>query len=234
MLLFPSWQDIAVRLLLTLVAGALIGFDRGSRGHAAGLRTTMLVCLAASIAMIQANILLSTGGKADDYFTRMDVMRLPLGILTGVGFIGAGTILKRENRVTGVTTASTLWIVTVIGLCFGGGQIGLGIVGTVLSVTTLSVLKLLDDRMTREHRAIVVVRQKPGEPYLDLDAVIRQQGYRAELRQTGKADVGGGAKLWFEIVWKRPVISDNPQELLSLLDRACQVESFRVTSEARH
>ncbi|MDB5529137.1 MAG: ATPase [Devosia sp.] len=234
MLLFPSWQDIAIRLLLTLIAGALIGFDRGSRGHAAGLRTTMLVCLAASIAMIQANILLSTGGKADDSFIRMDVMRLPLGILTGVGFIGAGTILKRENQVTGVTTASTLWIVTVIGLCFGGGQIALGIVATVLSVVTLSGLKLLDDRMTREHRAIVIVRQKPGEPYLDLDAAIRPQGYRAELRQSGKADEGGQARLWFEIVWKRSAIADNPQELLSLLDRTCHVESFRVTSEARH
>lgn len=105
----------------------------------------MLVCLAASIAMIQANLLLSTGGKADDSFTRIYVMRLPLGILTGVGFIGAGTILKRENRVTGVTTASTLWIVTVIGLCFGAGQIVLGIVATVLSVATLSVMKLRDE-----------------------------------------------------------------------------------------
>jgi putative Mg2+ transporter-C (MgtC) family protein len=234
MVLFPTWQDIAIRLLLTLIAGALIGFDRGSRGHAAGLRTTMLVCLAAAIAMIQANILLSTGGKAADSFVRMDVMRLPLGILTGVGFIGAGTILKRENRVTGVTTASTLWIVTVIGLCFGAGQIALGIVATVLSVATLSVLKLLDARITREHRAIVIIRQKAGEPYLDLDAAIGPLGYRAELRQTGRADEGGDTRLWFELVWKRPVITDNPQELLTLLDRTCHVESFRITSEARH
>jgi MgtC family len=52
-------------------------------------------------------------------------MRLPLGILTGVGFIGGGTILKRGDLVTGVTTAATLWLVTVIGLCFGGGQLAL-------------------------------------------------------------------------------------------------------------
>jgi putative Mg2+ transporter-C (MgtC) family protein len=124
--LHPTWQDIALRLILTMVAGALIGFNREVRGHAAGLRTTILVALAASVAMIQTNVLLSVGGKAADSFGVMDLMRLPLGILTGVGFIGGGAILKRGSLVTGVTTAATLWIVTAIGLCFGGGQLGLG------------------------------------------------------------------------------------------------------------
>jgi putative Mg2+ transporter-C (MgtC) family protein len=66
--LHPTWQDIALRLILTMVAGALIGFNREVRGHAAGLRTTILVALAASIAMIQTNVLLSVGGKAADSF----------------------------------------------------------------------------------------------------------------------------------------------------------------------
>ncbi|MDB5535261.1 MAG: ATPase [Devosia sp.] len=159
-------------------------------------------------------------------------MRLPLGILTGVGFIGAGTILKRENRVTGVTTASTLWIVTVIGLCFGAGQIALGIVATVLSVATLSVLKFLDERISRQHSAIVIVRQKGGEPYLDLDSAIGPSGYRAELRQISSR-CGQRDKALVEIVWKRPVIADNPQEIVGLLRRTCDVQSFRITSEAR-
>lgn len=64
--LSPSWEDIALRLLLTCVAGAVIGLDRGVRGHAAGLRTTILVALAASVAMIQANLLLSVTGKTPD------------------------------------------------------------------------------------------------------------------------------------------------------------------------
>lgn len=81
----PTWTDIAIRLALTMLAGAIIGFNRGARGHAAGFRTTILVALAASVAMIQANILLSLGGKTPDSFSVMDLMRLPLGILTGVG-----------------------------------------------------------------------------------------------------------------------------------------------------
>jgi putative Mg2+ transporter-C (MgtC) family protein len=83
---------------MTMVAGALMGFNRGVRGHAAGLRTTILVTLAASVAMIQANILLSLGGKDSGSFAVMDLMRLPLGILTGVGFLGGGAILRKAAR----------------------------------------------------------------------------------------------------------------------------------------
>jgi putative Mg2+ transporter-C (MgtC) family protein len=99
--LYPTWGDIALRLVLTMIAAGIIGFNRGIRGEAAGLRTTMLVGLAASVAMIQANILLSVGGKTTDSFGVMDLMRLPLGILTGVGFIGGGAILRRGDLVIG-------------------------------------------------------------------------------------------------------------------------------------
>jgi putative Mg2+ transporter-C (MgtC) family protein len=108
--LHPTWEDICLRLLLTVIAGAMLGFDREARGHAAGLRTTILVALAASVAMIQTNILLPLEGKDQGSFAVMDMMRLPLGILTGVGFLGGGAILKRGGSISGVTTAATLWI----------------------------------------------------------------------------------------------------------------------------
>src|ERR1700678_2409891 len=129
-----TWQEVAIRLTLSVVAGALIGLDRGERGRAAGLRTTLLVCLAAAVAMVQTNLLLATRGRSPDSFIMMDLMRLPLGILTGMGFIGGGAILRRDGFVLGVTTAATLWFVTVIGLCFGGGQISLGIAATAAGV----------------------------------------------------------------------------------------------------
>jgi putative Mg2+ transporter-C (MgtC) family protein len=122
-----GWQEITLRLALTIIAGLLIGYNRTEHGKAAGLRTTLLVGLAASFAMIQVNLLMPTAGRSPDSFVTNDLMRLPLGILTGVGFIGGGVILRRDNIIVGVTTAATLWYVTVIGLCFGGGQIELGI-----------------------------------------------------------------------------------------------------------
>src|SRR5260221_11914599 len=122
MTLSPAWTEIALRLVLTMLAGGIIGFNRGARGHAAGFRTTILVGLAASLAMILTNIFLATGGKTQESFAVMDPMRLPLGILTGVGFIGAGTIVRKGDIVTGGTTAATWGLTTVIGRCFGGGQ----------------------------------------------------------------------------------------------------------------
>jgi putative Mg2+ transporter-C (MgtC) family protein len=95
--------SIGLRPFLAMVAGAIIGFNRGRRSHPVGLRTTILVGLAASVAMIEPNTLLSAGGRAADSFGVMDVMRLPLEILTGVGFIGGGAILKRGDRLTDVT-----------------------------------------------------------------------------------------------------------------------------------
>ena len=145
----PTWPDIAIRIALTMAAGAIVGFDRGARGHAAGFHTTILVGLAAAVAMIQTNILLPVSGKTPESFAVMDVMRLPLGILTGVGFIGAGTIVKKGDLVTGVTTAATLWLMTVIGLCLGGGQIVLGIVSTALAVITLRALQWVDRAIPR-------------------------------------------------------------------------------------
>ena len=82
------WPDVLLRLALTVVAGVLLGYNRSEHGKAAGMRTMLLVCLAASVAMIQVNLLLAMVGRPPDSFVMNDLMRLPLGILTGVGFIG--------------------------------------------------------------------------------------------------------------------------------------------------
>jgi putative Mg2+ transporter-C (MgtC) family protein len=96
-----GWGEIALRLALTVAAGILIGINRSEHGHAAGLRTTLLVCLAASLSMLQVNLLLPMAGKTSSSFAVMDLMRLPLGILSGMGFIGAGAIVRKDNLVHG-------------------------------------------------------------------------------------------------------------------------------------
>ncbi len=135
-----------------MIAGLLIGYDRSEHGKAAGMRTTLLVCLAASVAMIQVNLLLPMAGRPSDSFITNDLMRLPLGILTGVGFIGAGAILRRDNVVVGVTTAATLWLVTVVGLCLGGGQLGLGAIATALGIAALPGLRWVESRLRQQIR----------------------------------------------------------------------------------
>jgi len=159
-----TWQEIVLRLVLTFVAGGIIGINRGEHGRPAGLRTTILLCLAASVSMIQANLLLGMDGKTPSSFAVMDLMRLPLGILTGVGFIGAGAILRRDNMVTGVTTAATLWFVTVMGLCFGGGQFLLGALALAFCLLTLWVLKWIEVRQKWERLGTMTVTVEAAGP----------------------------------------------------------------------
>lgn len=231
--LHPTWQDIAIRLALTLIAGAMIGLNREARGHAAGFRTTILVGLAAAITMIQANILLSVGGKAPDSFAMMDILRFPLGVLTGVGFIGGGAILKRGNLVTGVTTAATLWVITAIGLCFGGGQLGVGIAGTVLAAFTLWVLKRVDQRIAREHRAeLAVLASGPSAP--DLGRILAREGFQAHLVGKRRGREPGSHVFSFEIRWNRPDAAEAPGRLLRLVEADYMVDSFELTTEILH
>lgn len=145
--------QIALRLALAALASGLIGLNRDEQGHPAGVRTTMLVCLAATFAMLQVDLLLPTSGKTPTSFAQLDFMRLPLGILSGIGFIGAGVILKQGNHISGVTTAATLWYVTVLGLLFGGGQLRLGCVATATAILILWLLKHLEALIPREHNA---------------------------------------------------------------------------------
>ena len=221
----PTLSDIALRLLLTMVAGAIIGFNREAKGHAAGLRTTMLVGLAASVAMIQANLLLPVAGKTSASFAEMDIMRLPLGILTGVGFIGAGAILKRGDLVTGMTTAATLWVMTVIGLCLGGGQIGLGGVATALGVITLWALKWLDRRIPREGRAMIVIElDLVGSSIQEFAEVIAPLGCKARFQGQTRNDTASPPRLCFEVLWKRPDTAGPPIDLWRTLnDKFCVI-----------
>lgn len=186
-----AWQPIALRLLLTIVAGVLIGFNRGEHGEPAGLRTTLLVGLAASIAMLQANLLLGTAGRSPDSFVILDLMRLPLGILTGVGFIGAGAIFRQHDMLRGVTTAATLWFVTVIGLCFGAGQIGLGIAGTAIGVGVLWGLKALERHLDTEKSALLVIIATPEGPAAD-DIRVKLQGAGFRIAKFSETSVNTG------------------------------------------
>jgi putative Mg2+ transporter-C (MgtC) family protein len=232
---YPTWPDILVRLVLTMIAGTIIGFNRGARGEAAGLRTTILVGLAASVAMIQANILLPVAGKTSASFGVMDLMRLPLGILTGVGFIGAGAIFRRDDLVGGVTTAATLWIMTVIGLCLGGDQIALGIVATILATFTLSALRWADMRLPREQRGMLVIREEPDSPgALTLPAAIAPLGYGARFHKQERDRGEAQAKFWFAIFWRRSEIAGPPLDLIKLLNEQYSVASFEMMAESHH
>ena len=182
-----DWKQIALRLALTVFAGLVIGFNRGEHGRPAGMRTTLLVCLAASLSMIQVNLLMATVGRAHDSFVQFDVMRLPLGVLSGMGFIGAGAILRKGDLVRGLTTAATLWFVTLMGLCFGGGQIGLGLAALALGCIILWGLKRVENFMPQEMRGLLTLTIAGGG--------LSEEELRARLGKDGCAIVSWG--VWY-------------------------------------
>jgi putative Mg2+ transporter-C (MgtC) family protein len=211
-------HEVVARLLFTIVAGALIGWDRGEHGHPAGLRTTLLVCLAASVAMIEANLLLDTHGKAQDSFAVLDLARYPLGILSGIGFIGAGAILRRGDRVQGITIAATLWFVTVIGLCFGGGQFGLGIAATLLAFFVLWLLKKVEDRLPVDRHATVdlTVEEDSLAPET-LTQRLGDEGYRVVRQASSRETKPARRHIRYEVEWRAPSGCPAPTEALERL-----------------
>ena len=197
-----SWHDIAIRLLLTVVGGALIGMNREEHGQAAGLRTTLLVCLAASLSMIQVNLLMGVTGKAPNSFVVMDLMRLPLGILSGMGFIGGGVILRKGGIVRGVTTAATLWFVTVMGLCFGGGQIGLGLGALALGLFVLIGLKQMEKCMKQSRQATLTLIAGPIPPSeTELTRTFLAAGYKIASSSVRIGENAEFKVMSYEVSW---------------------------------
>ena len=135
--------QIVVRLLLAALLGGLVGFQRERRGKAAGLRTHMLVALGAAFFVLipaQAGMPLA------------DLSRVLQGIITGVGFLGAGTILKRQasEEIEGLTTAAGLWLTAAVGSAAGMGRETSAVLGTVLALIVLSLLPRIRPRANTE------------------------------------------------------------------------------------
>ncbi|MFH0937993.1 MAG: MgtC/SapB family protein [Planctomycetota bacterium] len=152
-----AYSDLALRIGLALAAGIVVGLERESHGRAAGLRTTVLVCVAATMAMILSEDLMAIYGGTGEGRWRPDPARLGAGVLTGIGFLGAGSIIRHGDVVRGVTTAATLWLCTVIGLSFGAGYIVLGLIGLGVAIITLFVLPYVEGWVKNDWYATVSV-----------------------------------------------------------------------------
>ena len=222
-----TWSDIAVRLVCTLIAGFLVGIDRDEKGRAAGMRTNVLVCLAASLSMILANAMLGTGGKNAGSFSVLDLMRLPLGILSGMGFIGAGAIVRKGDMVLGVTTAATLWMVTMLGLCFGAGKILLGTVGLLLTLFTLWGLKVVERRLSQEQRGSLCVISTGEEVSLKLRGLLTQSGMQVHSWSVDLSRENDKVTVECELRWRTRERDPADPALIESLRKRADVERVR-------
>lgn len=200
-LVLTPWE-LALRVVCAFIASALVGINRGERGRPAGLRTTILVGMAAAFSMLMCNAVLDTTGKTPSSFSVMDVMRLPLGVLSGVGFLGAGAILRKGRAVIGLTTAATLWFVTMMGFCFGTGLYLMGGVALFIALLVLWGLKKVEDRLQTDRRGnLVVTTEQMGFDERELQSLFARDGFRVVSSGVNAEGFPRTVKLTFELRW---------------------------------
>jgi putative Mg2+ transporter-C (MgtC) family protein len=146
--------DISTRLVVAAVFGAMIGLEREIHGHQAGVRTHMLVSLGSAI----FTVLSIYGFHAVAGTGSVDPSRIAAQIVTGIGFLGAGAILKFGTNVRGLTTAASLWVVAAVGLAAGTGSYFVAAVGTVLAMLSLWPVHRLVAKLELSGGRVVRVR----------------------------------------------------------------------------
>nr|WP_270884825.1 MgtC/SapB family protein [Paenibacillus aestuarii] len=142
--------ELLLRMFIAVVLGGLVGIEREWNHHAAGFRTHILVCLGSALIM-----LLSIYGFSDfvtESNVRMDPARLAAQVISGIGFLGAGAILRNGSVISGLTTAASIWVVAGIGLCVGAGFLYAAFICTLLVLISLLLLNKWENYLMRHRR----------------------------------------------------------------------------------
>jgi putative Mg2+ transporter-C (MgtC) family protein len=142
-----TYQEIALRLLIALAVGAAIGLERSYHGRPAGFRTHALVCMSTCLLMLITVFEGRWFPQVADARLTLDPTRMAQGIMTGIGFLGAGAIMKDGLTVRGLTTAASIWITAAIGVMVGIGFYFPAVLAAVMTLGTLSVFRRIENRM---------------------------------------------------------------------------------------
>jgi len=173
--------EIILHLLGALLAGGVIGFERSFRGRPAGFRTHSLVCLASSLLMMITFYQAQWLPDPTNDMVRSDPARMAQGIMTGIGFLGAGVIFKEGLSVRGLTTAASIWITASIGILIGVGFYFPAIVATLLTLGVLSIFRIIETKLPTQSYVHLFVSfdhdQLPSEKELIL--LLKKKGFIA-------------------------------------------------------
>ena len=166
-----TYLSVLLRIVAAFLFGAILGWEREIKNHAAGLRTYMLVCMGSCIIML-------TNQYIFQFFGAGDPVRMGAQVVSGIGFLGAGTIMvTKHNKITGLTTAAGLWTSAAIGLALGIGFYEVAVVGAVLIIITQTIMQGLDNRIREK------VRQM--DLYIELDSKISISRLCKGIRELG-------------------------------------------------
>jgi putative Mg2+ transporter-C (MgtC) family protein len=172
--------DLLVKLLLAVLLGGIIGFEREIAGKPAGLRTNILICIGACLLMDMSTRIgvLPSGARVGD------PARIAAQVVSGVGFLGAGTIMQSQGVVTGLTSAATICVVAAIGMTVGAGFYVEGVGARLLVTFVLAGLGNLEHYVRRARRVVsATIRVKLGTPESEVAATLRAHGITIQDRR---------------------------------------------------
>ena len=220
--------EISFRLVAALTAGGIIGLERSFRGRAAGFRTHALVCIASSLLMLvtvyEHQWFVAQSGSR----VVVDPTRMAQGIMTGIGFLGAGVIVKEGLTVRGLTTAASIWITAAVGILTGIGFYFAAGLGVVLTLGTLSVFRWIEGMMPSELYANFTVRfaREAVMPETALRELVNQHGF--SVANLNYRLIGETGQFEYRMVM-RTLKTDNVRRLSESLNADRSVAEYRIS-----
>ena len=222
-----EYGEMALHLLIALAAGGIIGLERSYHGRPAGFRTHALVCIASTVLMILTVYHVKWFEASFLERVAIDPTRMAQGIMTGIGFLGAGVIMKEGLTVRGLTTAASIWITAAIGILIGVGFYFPAGIATAMTLIVLSVFRWIERRMPIEFYANLTVAflRNAALPEAELRAMVERQGFIVANMNYSVTDEGRIFE--YHMVIHSPD-RGNTRQLSEALNAVSSVMAFRI------
>lgn len=213
--------SITLRILLSLLLGGVLGIEREQKQHPAGFRTYVIVCLGATLACI-TNIYMceQLGGT--------DPARIPAQVISGIGFLGAGTILvTRGNHIKGLTTAAGLWCCATIGIAVGSGFYSGAILCSLIIVFSLRILTFVDKHLTQSHKYIAFYAEYEDSVFIqNLVKYCNTHHYELHDLEIFPANEKNGGFATFSVKITNPALRNTVQDDIRSLSNSLILEEI--------
>ena len=218
-----TYLAVALRIFAAVIIGGLLGLERGLKNRAAGLRTYMLVCVGACIIMLTNQYIYQTFGSGDP-------VRMGAQVVSGIGFLGAGTIIvTRRSQIKGLTTAAGLWSSAGLGLALGIGFYEAAIVVAVAIFVIMTLLQRMDDKLHRKNRVLEIYLELSHEISLgDFLRQVRQQEVDiSDIQREQDSDAEAGIRAYVALIRiKKRLDHMNITEMLQNIPGVVYVEEL--------
>lgn len=217
-----SYLSIFFRLIVAMLMGAVIGYERATKKSTAGLRTFSIVCVAAALTMIINEHLISLYGTGD-------AARLAAQVISGIGFLGMGSIiLTSRNQIRGLTTAATLWATAILGIAIGAGMIIPSCIAFIIMMFIIIVMSRTSKNLAKYNRVITVyLEADKNAGMLQILDMLSSQGYEVIQLEKHKSSPEGDLMLQLELDLKGKYLHSD------IIKQLSQVESIHYIEEVR-